>query len=231
MQMLCIAAEANPIGYVTVGARPMGATDLARLTGGSEAEVRTLLDELDRNGVFSRDRKGCIYNRRMVRDARITERNKKNGRKGGNPVLTQPVDIPQEPGTGITGGLRLIPESRVQKERLPNGSSQPPPPRRTVAEHMVEIWKIELGDVLTVPAKLTEDRITRANARYRNDFNSDTEEWRAYCQQIRSLPFLLGDSDRAWRADFDWAIRPKSVLAVREGKYSRRNPQRQFAGI
>ena len=114
MQMLCIAADADPIGYVTVGGRPMGATDLARQTGASEAEVRTLLDELDRNGVFSRDRKGCIYNRRMVRDTRILLRNQRNGKKGGNPKLLQPPDLTGGTGLGITERITPKPEARSQ---------------------------------------------------------------------------------------------------------------------
>lgn len=116
MQMLCIAADADPIGYVTVGGRPMGATDLARQTGASEAEVRTLLDELDRNGVFSRDRKDRIYNRRMIRDAREAERNRKNGKKGGNPSLAQPNDDKEENSRGITPRITPEPEARSQNK-------------------------------------------------------------------------------------------------------------------
>lgn len=87
MDMLCLAAEADPIGYVIVGQRPATATDLARLTGASESEVESLLTELDRNGVFSRDRKARIYCRRMVRDARVSADARKAGLEGGNPNL------------------------------------------------------------------------------------------------------------------------------------------------
>jgi hypothetical protein len=38
------------------------------LTGVAEREVERLLDELSQNGVFSRDVKGRIFCRRMVRD-------------------------------------------------------------------------------------------------------------------------------------------------------------------
>jgi hypothetical protein len=87
MEMLCIAAEAQPTGYVLVNGRSPSITDLARLAGAPEDEVQSLLAELDAAGVFSRDRKGRIYSRRMVRDLKRSVENQKNGKKGGNPLL------------------------------------------------------------------------------------------------------------------------------------------------
>jgi hypothetical protein len=87
MDMLCIAATHDPIGYVAVAGRGLTETDIARMTGGSESEVPALLGELDRNGVFSRDRQGRIYSRRMVSDAKKAAIAVKNGKNGGNPTL------------------------------------------------------------------------------------------------------------------------------------------------
>lgn len=103
MRMLCLAAESDPIGYVTINGRILGVTDIARLTGVTETEVSDLLDEMDRNGVFSRDRKGRIYSRRMVRDAKRAALARKNGKQGGNPTLSgntrnSPRDNPPDKG-------------------------------------------------------------------------------------------------------------------------------------
>lgn len=87
MDMLCIAASHDPIGYVSVAGRGLSETDIARMTGGSESEALALLGELERNGVFSRDRKGTIYSRRMVSDAKKAAVAKKIGKLGGNPSL------------------------------------------------------------------------------------------------------------------------------------------------
>lgn len=94
MDMLCIAAESDPTGYVLVNGRTLTATDLARLTGAPEADVQSALAELDLNGVFSRDRNGRIYNRRMVRDARAFAEARKYGKEGGNPKLTSGYNKP-----------------------------------------------------------------------------------------------------------------------------------------
>lgn len=88
--MLCIAGsnKGKDYGFVTLNGRPLDAAGIARMTGGTLAEVETLLAELDRNGVFSRDRRKVIYCRRMVR----AEKNRGNGRLGGNPNLTKTRD-------------------------------------------------------------------------------------------------------------------------------------------
>lgn len=87
MQMLCLAAQNDPIGYLSIADRPLGVTDLARLIGASETELGAPLEELERNRVFSRDRNGRIYSRRMVKDAKDAADFKKWGKLGGNPTL------------------------------------------------------------------------------------------------------------------------------------------------
>jgi hypothetical protein len=87
MDMLCLAASADPTGYVVVNGRPLDSTDIARLTGGTVQEVDLLLGELERNGVFSRDRSKRIYSRRLVKDAKRLATARQNGREGGNPNL------------------------------------------------------------------------------------------------------------------------------------------------
>lgn len=92
MRMLCIAAAHDPIGYVAVAGKGLDETALARLTGCQESEAISLLGELDRNGVFSRDRHGRIYSRRMVADAKKAAIARKNGKNGGNPSLSKQKD-------------------------------------------------------------------------------------------------------------------------------------------
>ena len=57
-------------GYLQIAGKPVTLEQIAQLRGGTPAEVRRLLGELDRAGVLSRDESGVIYSRRMVRDAR-----------------------------------------------------------------------------------------------------------------------------------------------------------------
>jgi hypothetical protein len=57
------------------------------LTGGSIDEVEGLISELEGMGVFSRNRNGVIYSRRICRDEKKRKTAQKNGKNGGNPTL------------------------------------------------------------------------------------------------------------------------------------------------
>jgi hypothetical protein len=119
MRMLCIASAHDPIGYVAVAGRALDETDLARLTGSSESEVASLLGELDRNVVFSRDRHGRIFSRRMTRDARKAATARKNGKLGGNPTLSnKTVNTASDNPPDNVGVKPQKPEAKSQSSSL-----------------------------------------------------------------------------------------------------------------
>lgn len=151
MQMLCVAAESDPEGYVTIGSRPVGATDLARLTGASEAEVTCLMEELDRNGVFSRDRHGRIYCRRMVRDAKRAKIARKNGKKGGNPSLRKQREIsPSDKGSDMVEVKPQKPDTRSQNSSCSSEAAEIAAPRAPSGGLDF------VGQVLVVPGQIVE---------------------------------------------------------------------------
>jgi hypothetical protein len=57
----------------------------------------------------------------------------------------------------------------------------------------------------------------RINERWKDN---PPQKWAAYLAAIAASPFLRGENQRGWRANFDWAIRPDSPVRVAEGKYS-----------
>lgn len=87
IDLLAIAAQNEPRGFVGVAGHALDAAGIAQMIGASRPEVTRLLAELEQNRVFSRDRRGCIYSRRMVKDARAQEDARRNGKLGGNPNL------------------------------------------------------------------------------------------------------------------------------------------------
>jgi len=106
MDMLCIAAQHEPVGYLCVNGESLNACDMARIAGVGEAEAHALTAELERNGVCSRDRKGRLYSRRMVRDAQRRAIAEKNGAKGGNPSLSKRTTIPPPDKGADMAGLK-----------------------------------------------------------------------------------------------------------------------------
>lgn len=115
-----LAHFSEPRGYVLVGARKPSTAELARLFGDSEAEVVGWLEELERNGVFSRTDlahplgPSVIYCRRMVREAAKLARDRANGAAGGNPELAQMRALADG---NLAGALRDVEKRAANAER------------------------------------------------------------------------------------------------------------------
>ena len=121
IEMLCIMHESSKPGLLMINDNPVTETHLALMTGASPDQVANLIAELESAGVFSRNREGVIYSRRMTRDQKRAKTARKNGKKGGNPTLrkqrrNQPLVNPPDkpPDKGWVKTQR--PEARVQIE-------------------------------------------------------------------------------------------------------------------
>jgi hypothetical protein len=127
IEMLCIAANHDPIGYVCLNGRPVTVADLARMVAVPEKQAADLLAELERNGVFNLDRRGRMYSRRMIKDAKRAAEGRKHGKMGGNPTLckqgknalslNRPDNLPLN-----SGGCPQSPEAQSQ---IPTHGSYP----------------------------------------------------------------------------------------------------------
>jgi hypothetical protein len=88
MEMLCIMHEAEPYGHMVVGNVPVTNRQLASLAAISQTDCMKFMAELESSRVYSRQEgTGIIYSRRMVRDKAKAERDRENGKGGGNPKL------------------------------------------------------------------------------------------------------------------------------------------------
>lgn len=87
MDMLCLMHMATPYGHLTRNGVAVDANGLAKLVGDRLEEVTPLLEELEREKVFSKDAEGRIFSRRMVKEDHIRQVRSDAGRLGGNPML------------------------------------------------------------------------------------------------------------------------------------------------
>jgi hypothetical protein len=140
--LLCIAGtNKHEYGFVSLNGRKLSLPDIARMTNGTEPEVVELLTELERNGVFSIDRRGIIYCRRMVR----AEKNRSNGRLGGNPNLLKNKEE-KKSVEHIPKPLIPEPEPRPKQDSLfPDGNSARGRPEPKLKSKL-EIERKELFD-------------------------------------------------------------------------------------
>lgn len=218
MRMLCIAAEHEPAGYVAVNGRGLDNPAIARSTGGSVEEVETLLSELESNGVFSRDRRGWIYSRRLVNDAKRRRKASEAGKLGGNPTLRKQRENPATLKGKVNGSLNgeanpHIPEARDQTIETPNGVSSD----QSDIQEVVDAWNtIAARRGLSKVAKLTPKRRQQLKARLREN---TVEEIGTALAAIERSPFLCGNSKDGWRANFDFFLQASSFTKLLEGAY------------
>jgi hypothetical protein len=83
IEMLAIMARSEKKGYLLDGNQKMSEVVLARLARSTVDEIVPLLQELNEHKVFSMTEDGIIYNRRMVREAEISEKRAEAGKIGG----------------------------------------------------------------------------------------------------------------------------------------------------
>jgi len=77
IEMLGLMAHSVRHGYLCKMNRsdPMPPEDLAKILGEPVDEIKSLLQELEGNGVFSKNSDGFIYSRRLLKDAKNRKRN------------------------------------------------------------------------------------------------------------------------------------------------------------
>jgi len=91
IELLCIAHDCEPYGWLAVGGVPLTDAQLARMTGVHPRQFATLKAELlaskaasigDLEGVWD-----VMFSRRMLRDEKLRSTRAASGKLGGNPVL------------------------------------------------------------------------------------------------------------------------------------------------
>lgn len=119
--------EGEPYGYLTINGVPPSGEDIAALVGRPVAEVRKAMSELAGRQVFSTSGP-MMFSRRMVRDKAKAERDRNNGRGGGNPKLI-----------GEDNGGVNPPDKGEDKAQKPEARSQK---KNSYDERFEEAWQV-----------------------------------------------------------------------------------------
>ena len=138
MEMMCIMHEGEPYGHLVVSGRPPTTRQLAALAGIANGECERLLAELELAGVYSKTEDGIIYSRRMVRDKAKLDKDRENGKGGGNPNLLDGVNGGVNP-PDIARDKAKNPKSKIQKQDLSRSVADATRP--TESEKFEEFWK------------------------------------------------------------------------------------------
>jgi len=82
-----------------------------------------------------------------------------------------------------------------------------------------EAWNSTKG--LTQCLLVSDKRRRSLSIRIREPFFA--QNWRKAIDRVASSRFCQGESERGWKATFDWFITPDAVTKIMEGKYDNRN--------
>jgi hypothetical protein len=95
-----------------------------------------------------------------------------------------------------------------------------------LAQEIFEIWNQHCGDSLPKVNKLSAIRRGKLATRF-SEAESPESYVADFTQAVKlcaASPFLSGQNDRRWTADFDWLIKNDgNLVKVLEGKYSKPN--------
>lgn len=227
MRMLCVCARSEPYGYLAINDRPLDVSDIARLAGVMPTEAGELVAELERNGVFSRDRKGRVYSRRLVRDRKRSE----EGRKHVKKRWTQASEIEGEKPSPNRGPNRQAtpqkPEARSQSpERtpLPPQGEQPfdVPDRSPDQDRFPDFWA-------AYPRKENQTKaeaefITAAISADAEAIIAGARKFAVACsgQEPRFIPLPASWlRDKRWRDQISTVVPPDSAKEARRRRLAR----------
>jgi len=173
-----------------------------------------------------KDRQGDDWE--SLRERRRRDRDRKResrgrGRKSVNVTRTNADKSDTPPNKEIPPK----PPKEINPPISPVISNEMTPPSAVLAENdddpltvdeLVSDWN-DLAKQCGLPtvAKLTDSRRRRAQARIRQ--YPEVEAWQRAFASIRGSPWLQGQNDRGWRADFDFLLQDKSFTKLVEGSY------------
>lgn len=109
-------------------------------------------------------------------------------------------------------------ETAGQEEK--KASTKKDRPEKIDFEALATLFNRMFDGKLSHIMQMTEKR--KAAVRARIAVHGKESVLRVFDTVLRS-PFLLGDNDRSWRADFDWIFKPSNFVKILEGNYLKHN--------
>jgi len=132
----------------------------------------------------------------------------------------EPQEEPQHNHRETTGKPPSNHEQEtMNKKPIRLTSSATPTTPVCPAKEIVDSWNaMAAANSLPQVKATTAGRLKSVRARWTSPFWR--EHWKEALAAVPTRPFLLGQGDRGWRADFEWFVRPDTVPKLIEGAYN-----------
>ena len=174
----------------------------------SEKTIRLTLGSVsvDVMSKFLMDEEGCYYNERMEEEINkrlhFLDTRYINGKKGGRPP--KPNKKPNKK-----------PTDNLSEDVNENGIDY---------DNIIELYH-ELCPKMSKVIKLGDQRKGYIHARFSEYGLSKITE---VLKLAGESDFLNGVNSKAWKADFEWVMRPNNFIKILEGKYQNKQPIHQM---
>lgn len=234
--LLSLMWESSVCGFLMIDGIVPTARQLAGLLGGSEREVTKLRHELQEAGVFSvtgvddlpsdivglipKDMPpGVIFSRRMVRDVAKADRDRTNGKEGGNPKLRDRDNRGVNPKANPQRS-----EARSQKLEQGRDAAASSDAARAMGEidEAFSYWSALASD-LQIPDTgfLNGDRRALLYARLHEIGGLDG--WMLALERVRNAEFFYDDGKPKRWLNLGWLLKPENFTGLMEGRYDQRH--------
>jgi len=214
--LVCLMARSPKFGMLL---RPNGekpdSTWIAKQLGGMALEVEALMEELQKERVYSIE-DGAVICRRMWRKTALSETRAEAGLQGASSRW-------QKDGKRRKGDGKSM--ATVGKERK-GGSCSSSSSSSSSVNDVVNEWNLlgrPFGRVLRIGARESHLRNRLSDPWW-------CENWRSALEKMKTIPGLRGENDREWVADIDFFLRPDTVAKILEGKYDNWKPREDLHG-
>lgn len=144
IEILCLAFQCEKKGKLMTDGKPWSMDDICMAIGGDFQCTKSAVEELLTKNVLKKDKKGCIFSARMVRDEDERNKRKMHGSMGGNPKLSTSYNKPgyvyfirRQCDMAVKVGIASNPTNRLYKLRHKN--------REDALEIVGSVWVEDMG--------------------------------------------------------------------------------------
>lgn len=228
-KLLCLAGKINDGGFIYMGQNiPYTDEMLSTIFNRPVNTVRLALKTFEGFQMISNDQHGiCLLNwsdhqnveglERVRELNRLRQERFRKSAASANPELPSDVTLHNVTVTLLDReeDKELDKEEDIEEDKNTNRYSAPP--LSIPYQEIIDAYNKKLGTLMPSVRLLTETRRKAIRARWNE--HPGFEEFVSLFNKAAATPFLVGENNRNWVANFDWLMNSQNWAKVIEGRY------------
>ena len=121
---------------------------------------------------------------------------------------------PMERDEGVCESFEVLEKNPQSQPSHPQPVTQRP--SLPIPEAMVRLWRKHVCQEVLEPNKRRSHLLEAA---LQIHFQRDLRRWEAFCEHVKTVPFLMGKGPNGWHISMDWLLREGNLLKVLERNF------------